>query len=377
VLIEDRASLAGLRAPWRAMAEATGNAFLTPEWYETWCDHYGQEDRPFVAAVVGADDGRLVGLLPLVCRGREIRFAGHNVGDLFAPLAAPGAEDEVVRSVAEALAGAHIARDRRPRLVFDNVDRDAPWLDTLADAWPGRLASTEVLTSVLPRALLSGRSWDDFLASRTRNFRSQLGRRIRGLDRDYTVTFRLADDPARLGADMQVFFFLHDARWQSRGGSSSQGARCRDFHRAWAARALARGWLRLWFLELDGRPVAAWYGWRVGGRYSYYLAGFDPAFADRCPGLILLAHTVHEAFQEGADVYDLMLGDEPYKERFCDVKAPVATVVMAGSFDPAIWRARGASGVRTLAGRMPDGVRPFVRSAARAAHLTLPGARTR
>jgi CelD/BcsL family acetyltransferase involved in cellulose biosynthesis len=371
--LDDPASVA---AAWRSMAESAGNAFLTPEWFGAWREHYGGDSDAVVVRVRDADDpARVVGLLPFTHRGREVRFAGHNVGDLFAPLAAPGLEDEVVRSAAGVVAD--VVGGRRSRLVLDNVERGAPWLRAFADAWPGRLATTEVLTSVVPRLGLGGRSWEDVLASRSRNFRSQWGRRHRAMEREHDLVFRLADDPARLRADMATFFALHTARWSSRGGSSSAGPRVRAFHTDWAGRALERGWLRLWFLELDGVPVAAFYGWLIGGRYAYYLAGFDPAHAPKSPGLVLLAHTIRHAIEEGAQVYDLLLGDEPYKQRFADQNLPVATVVMAGTRDPATWRAVGTSGIRSVAGHVPDGLRSRARTAVRAAGVTLPGARRR
>jgi CelD/BcsL family acetyltransferase involved in cellulose biosynthesis len=86
---------------------------------------------------------------------------------------------------------------------------------------------------------------------------------------------------------------------------------------------------------------------------------------------------VRQAIEEGAQVYDLLLGDEPYKQRFADQAVPVATVVMAGTFDPATWRAVGTSGIRSVADRLPDGVRSRARTAVRAAGVTLPGARRR
>ncbi len=77
----------------------------------------------------------------------------------------------------------------------------------------------------------------------------------------------------RLQDDLTVLFALHRARW----GEGSPFLRFEAFHREFAAVALERGWLRLWFLELDDRPAAAWYGFRFAGVESYYQAGRDPS----------------------------------------------------------------------------------------------------
>ena len=75
--------------------------------------------------------------------------------------------------------------------------------------------------------------------------------------------------------------------------------------------------------------VAGWYGWRVGDRFSYYQAGFDPAWSRYSVGFLLLAETVREAIAEGAAEYDLLLGDEAFKARFA---------TGSGSGDRCCWR---------------------------------------
>ena len=95
------------------------------------------------------------------------------------------------------------------------------------------------------------------------------------------------------------------------------------------AAALERDWLRLWFLELDGEPVASWYGWRLGDRYSFYNGGFDPSRSKLSPGMVLLARVLESAFEEGARTFDFLLGDESYKGRFADQTREVHDLTLA------------------------------------------------
>ncbi len=83
-----------------------------------------------------------------------------------------------------------------------------------------------------------------------------------------------------------------------------------------AAAAERRGWLRLWIAEIDGEPVAAWYGWRFAGSEWYYQAGRDARFDELSLGFVLLAHTVREACADGVAAYRFLDGAEPYKWRF-------------------------------------------------------------
>jgi Acetyltransferase (GNAT) domain len=92
------------------------------------------------------------------------------------------------------------------------------------------------------------------------HFRSQLGRKLRALERNHEVRFPRTQTAPELASDLETFIRLHDARWESRGGSTSASERTRKFHADVTAAALERGWLCLWPMEVDGHSVAAWYG---------------------------------------------------------------------------------------------------------------------
>ena len=174
---------------------------------------------------------------------------------------------------------------------------------------------------------IDGRSWEDYLADRSSNFRSQLRRKERKLVREHGLQYRLCDDPDRLHADMETLIRLHKERWGEQS-SSFAGAR-RGFHLDLARAALEGGWLRLWLAEADGRPVAGWYGFRLGGTDWYYQAGRDPGYERTSVGLVLLAHTVREACNDGLGTYALLRGDESYKDRFA-TRNPTFETLLVG-----------------------------------------------
>ena len=98
------------------------------------------------------------------------------------------------------------------------------------------------------------------------------------------------------------------------------------------------GLLRLWHLEIGETPVAAWLGFRVGRVESFYQAGRDPAWDHASVGLVLLAHSIRTALEDGLDEYRFLRGAEPYKYRFADEDPGVETVVVAPR---APWAAAG------------------------------------
>jgi CelD/BcsL family acetyltransferase involved in cellulose biosynthesis len=160
-----------LSSDWRGLAESQGNCFITPEWFFAWRRHLGRGTVPHVITLRSAAS-ELEGCLPLVSssvRPRVVSFAGRELGDLFGPCAMPGREADVARQIAPLLFG--MARDRT--VVLDRVDRSARWISELVLQRPRGCTSARFRPSVAWRLPLDGMCWDDYLGSRSKNFRDQ------------------------------------------------------------------------------------------------------------------------------------------------------------------------------------------------------------
>jgi CelD/BcsL family acetyltransferase involved in cellulose biosynthesis len=310
--VEPIASLDVVHEEWSALAEAGGNVFSSWEWASIWWRHRAR-DRPLILHACRDAGGRLGAILPLYLASvrpvRVARFLGHGPADELGPVCAPADRPAAARALAQAA-----ARARLGLLFAELLPGRYPWSAELGGKVVHREAS--------PTVSLNG--WESYLAGRSANFRQQVRRRERRLTRAHALAFRLADDPARLDDDLGLLFRLHEARW----GARSPFLRWREFHARFARVALERGWLRLWFLELDGRPAAAWYGFRFGHVESYYQAGRDLARRDASVGFVLLAHTIREAARDGMREYRFLRGGEPFKSRFADADPGLETVVV-------------------------------------------------
>jgi CelD/BcsL family acetyltransferase involved in cellulose biosynthesis len=304
-----------LRPEWTRLALESRNVFSTWEWASTWWRHCGR-GRELLLTPIRAADGRARAILPLYRWSRypvsTIRFVGHGPADELGPVGAAGSAD--VAALLPAIVGQ--APWRCDAFIADDVRGSEPWV--------GALGGEVMRSACSPRLTVRGSSWEEWWRSRSRNLREQLGRPRRQLEREHAVAFRLST-PSRLGEDLTLFSRLHLGRWDD-GGSLFHPMIA--FHRDFARVAMEQGWLRLWFLEVDGAAVAGWLGFRFAGVDSYYQAGRDPAWSHRPVGLILLAHTIADAFQSGIDEYRFLRGGEGYKRRFTDDDdSPVVTVV--------------------------------------------------
>jgi CelD/BcsL family acetyltransferase involved in cellulose biosynthesis len=303
---------------WEALAEESGSVFATREWLSTWWEHFGG-GRLFLTRVYKRD--HTIAILPLYLWAsrplRIMRFLGHGSGDELGPVCASFDRPEAGRALRQFLA-----------------ERTRDWDLLLAEHLPGRgwdglLGGRVLRRHGSPVLRFDGENWERFLASRSRNFREQMRRKERRLAREHRLRFRLATDRNRLPSDLDVLFSLHAARWGSRG--SAFGGPREAFQREFAACALDRGWLRLWFLELDGKEVAAWYGFRFAGREAYYQSGRDPGFDRLSVGSVLLMHSIRAACTDGMSEYRFLRGDDAYKYRFANADPQLETVALAGS----------------------------------------------
>ena len=156
--------------------------------------------------------------------------------------------------------------------------------------------------------------------------------------------------------DLGALLDLHAARW----GSGTFAPSVRAFHTDFAARAAERGWLRLHTLEVDGRPAAVLYGWRLGTRAFAYSQAFDPAYARDAVGVSLLATAVERAAAEGCTRFDMLRGDEPHKQRFRVSAHALESRLVARRGSPAAAEALARSAGRRAWARLPARGRALV-----------------
>ncbi|HTO98662.1 MAG TPA: GNAT family N-acetyltransferase [Myxococcales bacterium] len=338
-----------------------GTMFLGPEWLLPWWRHFGEGREQ--ASICLREGGRLIGFCPLFLErvrlcGIEVRRLaflgdGQTGCDYLDVLAEPGREREVLeRCLAKLL-----------ELPWDLCDLDGLWregftaLQLAARFSPtgDEVAREGRIRFVCPHIPLSG-TWEQYLEGLGR--RENLRRREKWLFRQPGVSLDCARAPEESVPAMEDFLALHRARWAVEGGSDGlSGPRHEAFHRE-ASQELARaGMLRLYTLRAARRPVASVYGVVHGGKFNYYQSGYDPNWASRSVGLVLLARTVQDAFAGGYKEFDFLRGNEGYKGEWS--RGERWTVRLR------LWRGR-----RARAARAASGASLLLREAVKAA---LPG----
>lgn len=297
------ATLDEMREAWTELAACQGNVFSTWEWADAWWRTYGEGQRLLLHEVVV--DGRVIGILPLCSSARlhhhVMRFLGHGPSDQLGPVCAPEDRGRVCAALGDLLRRG----DLPSVLLAERLRSD--------DDWPLEGAGRLVRHESFPVLCLHGMSWEEWLASRSSNFRQQVRRRERRLVREHDLSFELVTDGDDVLAALEILIELHNQRWGAQ--SSAFCASRRTFHRDFALAAARRGWLRLWLAHAGSEVVAAWMGFRFGGCDSYYQMGRSPQWASHNVGSVLLLRTIRDAAESGMREYRLLGGGETYKQR--------------------------------------------------------------
>lgn len=328
-LIDNAERFAALHSEWSELlaASAVESPFLTWEWLHAWSTHIGAPRRLAIVSVREGD--QLIALAPLCAsRGRlpflwrwEFMGTGFAGSDYLDAIVRRGRESDAMRALAA------YVRERGMALHLVHLPSNSS-LSRVADplgeiGWSVRTAPD----GFCPFIRLAGHSWDSFLSTIGPAHRATTRRRLRSLERNFTMRFeRVADDAVRQAALAKLFAF-HQARFGHRG-TAFHTTSLRAFHLDVTERLQKAGVLRLFTLHLNDDLAGVMYGMSFKGRFYFYQHGYDPQFQPQGVGRAVLDLSIRAAIDEGLAEFDLLYGGEAYKSAWTNEKRPLTRIDM-------------------------------------------------
>ncbi len=266
-----------------------------------WLEQFAAGKR--FRAVVIEQDGRLLAALPLTTR-RIKRLA--SVADLPNNPWAVGGDllldpDSDVPAVLDLLL-TEVARGRWPLLWLEDVEVESPRWNAFFQATQRARWSYEV-RGLRDVALIDiGDDWNRFTAGLSAKFYKDLKRRARRLEKQGDVQLRIVSQlrPSDVDDALRRAFEVERQSWKGAAGTSiiQTPGMLEFFSRQ--ARALADwGQLRLYFLEMDGEPIAFEYGYLSGGVFFAHKISYLEEFAKASPGNLLRWKMLEHMFSSG------------------------------------------------------------------------------
>ncbi|MGP1675142.1 MAG: GNAT family N-acetyltransferase [Candidatus Limnocylindrales bacterium] len=181
---------------------------------------------------------------------------------------------------------------------------------------------------VCPVVILpAGADMEGYLATLGKKERHEIRRKVR---RAEAVGEIRLDDAERPLEELEAFIGLHQKRWGADGlfPATPGGDQSRVFFRRLFELFEPGGSLRLTFLSVGGRRIAAGIHFESAEEILYYNAGVDPDARDLSPGVLMVHAYVQRALARGIRRMDFLRGDEPYKYEWGAVDEPIQRVLV-------------------------------------------------
>jgi len=258
-------------------------------------------------------------------------FGASYHADYATILADPGDLPAIAAAVADYLAGPEAGRWdvvdlRRLRCSDPAGEQLAAALGALemANGWILNIEREDVCPVV---TMPEGVDMDGYLATLGKKERHEIRRKVRRAEAVGEIRLEESIDPLR---DLDVFIDLHQKRWGADGlfPPTLGGEQSRVFFRRLFELFRPEGPLRLTFLMVGQRRIAAGIHFETADEILYYNAGVDPDARDLSPGVLLVYAYVARALANGTRRMDFLRGDEPYKYQWGAVDEPIQRLLV-------------------------------------------------
>lgn len=220
---------------------------------------------------------------------------------------------ELLRAVAEDAA--------RPCdvLLVPSVERGGA-TDAATSAFAGaRGARMERVPGVRSPYVTTTGSWEEYLATRSANFRQNLKRKRKALAAHGEVTERFFTQPGEVAELLGLISQVESASWKVRAGmaisESAQELRYYGMLLPWLAGKQA---LSANVLFVGGTAVAYSLCYRWRGRFGQMKTSFDERLSAATPGLTVNATAIRHAFESDAVEFDFLGDVMPHKMHWTD-----------------------------------------------------------
>lgn len=313
----DRAGFDALAGAWDAVLDRAGRPepFYRHRFLSVWLDHFAPQAR--LRVFVARQGGALVAALPLLedvawlfgVRVRRLRAPANVHSNRFDLPCEPGREADALGAIWAHLRGAA----EFDVLEIPDVPERGVARRLLDLAKADGLETGEWESMRTPYVSLEG----GFAAVQGRldaRFRQNVRRRRKRLEQRGRVELERVEGGRALERYLEEAFALEAAGWKGRDRTAvGSDPLTRGFYAELAREEALAGRLALFFLRLDGRPVAFQYGLAGGATYWLPKTGYDEALHDVSPGQLLTEAVLRDCAERGYAEFDFLGPWMPWK----------------------------------------------------------------
>ncbi|MFW6150460.1 MAG: GNAT family N-acetyltransferase [Chloroflexota bacterium] len=312
----DRIDLVGLDRSWPRVTHLDWpHVFSLPSWLAMWWRHFGARHELYLH--LAKEDGRVLGVAPLMLSGHEAAFIGSpDLCDYLDFVVAPGEEDKFSLALLDGL-----SHDGVERMSLCCLRRDSFAMRHLLPLARSRGCFCSCEQEDVSLELELPASWDDYLGLLDSKQRHEVRRKLRRLFEAGEAHYEVVSDAEGVRAGMDTFFRLFTAGRDVKAAFLS--AEREQFFRSIAEAMSRLGILRLGRLQLNAVSVAALLYFEYGDRVFLYNSGFDPCYRSLSVGLLAKVLCIQDSIARHRATFDFLKGIEEYKYRLGGREVPV------------------------------------------------------
>lgn len=317
------AKLEALSKEWRSMVAGGPFAepFYQPEWFCAYAQAFRESDE--LSGITTYRGGSLIGILPLAYKptffGSIPAHALCGISGLHSCrtdlIHAPNERDAVARETWK------ILRDQLAWTAIEVLDV------------PNSGAFQKVLELAEQDGFLTGR-WETrkmpYLSIPTgitpphsacpqthKVVRSRLDKKLRRLHREGRVEFKRITTGDR--SHVEQFLTIESSGWKGRRGTAiASSIDTHDFYEATTQAAFMRNYLRIYALEVNGKPISMYLGFVMNNKVFMPKIAYDERFAVYSPGQLLTKLVIEDLSREGISTLEFLGPRAPWKNAWTE-----------------------------------------------------------
>jgi CelD/BcsL family acetyltransferase involved in cellulose biosynthesis len=286
--------------------------FTEPAILETWWESHQKPKLNLV--VLTDDDQQPIGFVPFCSfdQGKTLQLLGDQDVTDYSDIVVEKGKEAVAFTALE-----HFLTENSiwQKLQLVSIPENSPTRQALLSmSQHNKWTFTEEQQDICPVISLPT-TWEEYLAQIGKKQRHEITRKWKRLQEQGSVEFRVVTDVRQNLEVLETFFTLHKQSSIEKAQFWTQEHK--QYFELLSSAASEHGWLRLYFLDFNGKPAAAMYCFDYANQLMVYNSGFDAAaYADKSIGNVLTSFTIQDTIKLGKKHYNFLRGGEEYKFRY-------------------------------------------------------------
>ncbi|WP_075619794.1 GNAT family N-acetyltransferase [Paenisporosarcina indica] len=281
------------------------NPFIEFEWIVHWWLHLGKDKN--IEILVVEDNDKWIGFFPFQFTNKWnstlVEFVARDEADYMDVIVYDKDKKAAIPFILNYLITSI------PNVVFNlhGLLSSSKTTTNIMGYLKSRDYPTTIFSSVTPYIHIESIDLNDYMKPR---------KKLHGLNRREKRIQLIGDlttasvDPS----DMETVFSLHDKHWKQKLDTSKfKNQAHKDFYHALLSVKDRPIEVKVDALFLNDQMIAFTYGFMCRGRYVSFIIGHDDDYNLYSPGRILMNKLIEHSRKHGIKIFDLSVGDDPYK----------------------------------------------------------------